>query len=180
MNKKYFWLIIIVLVLLAIVALRLASGEDVWLCTDGNWVKHGQPSAPMPIAYCPGGSAVNTNREGLAGEGSINNQPAPEVIISEPAIDGLVASPLKVNGQAKGNWFFEAVLPVKLFTAAGEELASTSGRAQSNWMTDQLVPFSATLNFTTTATSGYLLVARDNPSGLPENAAEVKIPVNFK
>jgi hypothetical protein len=47
-------------------------------------------------------------------------------------------------------------------------------------MTMEFVPFTAILNFTTTATSGYLVIAKDNPSGLPENDASLKIPVNFK
>lgn len=34
-------------------SLRLISGEDSWLCTNGQWVKHGQPAAPQPTEICP-------------------------------------------------------------------------------------------------------------------------------
>jgi len=177
MKKPYFWLIIVILLLAAAaaVALRLASGpEDNWFCTDGNWVKHGHPSAPMPTVYCPGGLPSE--------DGSVNPAPEviPEVIIASPAADSLIKSPLIVSGQARGNWFFEATLPVRLITATGEVIASGPGTAQSDWMTMEFVPFTAILNFTTTATSGYLVIAKDNPSGLPENDASLKIPVNFK
>lgn len=34
--------------------IRLFSGEDNWLCQNGEWVKHGIPSAPKPTKPCPG------------------------------------------------------------------------------------------------------------------------------
>jgi hypothetical protein len=30
----------------------LGGSEDDWICVDGEWVKHGYPSAPMPIEEC--------------------------------------------------------------------------------------------------------------------------------
>lgn len=105
-----------------------------------------------------------------------------EVMISKPLAGAVVTSPLMVTGRAKGTWFFEASLPVKLVDATGLVIAATPGQAQSDWMTEAMVPFKAELTFTasTTATSGYLIIAKDNPSGLPENAAAVRIPVKFK
>lgn len=32
--------------------LRVSTGEDTWLCVDGQWIKHGNPSAPMPTTSC--------------------------------------------------------------------------------------------------------------------------------
>jgi micrococcal nuclease len=32
--------------------IRLFSGEDDWLCQNGEWVKHGMPSAPKPNKPC--------------------------------------------------------------------------------------------------------------------------------
>jgi len=56
MNTKKFWLItVIFIVALAVVilALRFFSGdEDTWLCSGGQWVKHGHPSAPQPTTGC--------------------------------------------------------------------------------------------------------------------------------
>ena len=55
-------IIIIALASVAIVAsvatLRLLGGEDNWICENGNWVKHGSPSAPQPAAACPGSESV--------------------------------------------------------------------------------------------------------------------------
>ncbi|MFA5127152.1 MAG: hypothetical protein WC465_04135 [Patescibacteria group bacterium] len=51
---KFFIIIIILLVLLfaGVIVARLFSPEDTWLCQDGQWVKHGNPSAVMPTTPC--------------------------------------------------------------------------------------------------------------------------------
>ncbi len=48
-------LIALVLIAVAVAAVRFFAGgdEDAWICSDGQWVKHGQPSAPMPETGCP-------------------------------------------------------------------------------------------------------------------------------
>lgn len=38
--------------LLGIVALRLTTGEDLWICQDGKWVKQGSPRAGKPQTPC--------------------------------------------------------------------------------------------------------------------------------
>ena len=54
-------------------------------------------------------------------------------------------------------------------------------QAQSDWMTEEFVPFKAMLEFSapTTAT-GTLVLEKDNPSGLPENADSLIVPVKFR
>jgi len=44
--------IAMILVLLLIVAIKSFSKEDDWICKDGQWEKHGNPSAPMPEKTC--------------------------------------------------------------------------------------------------------------------------------
>jgi hypothetical protein len=45
-----------------------------------------------------------------------------------------------------------------------------------------MVPFQANLDFTIPENleRGYLVISKDNPSGLPEYDASFKIPVKFK
>jgi hypothetical protein len=92
----------------------------------------------------------------------------------------LISSPLEVTGEAKGNWFFEANIPVKLIDDSGQVVASIGGQAQTDWMTSDFVPFKATLKFATVASSGALIISKDNPSGLVENDAYIRIPVRLK
>lgn len=101
--------------------------------------------------------------------------------IDSPRPNTVVASPLQVTGQARGTWYFEAVFPVKLLDADGNVLAQGQGQAQSDWMTENFVPFKATLEFTAPTTgTGTLVLEKDNPSGLPQNADSLIVPVKFR
>ncbi len=68
--KKILWIVVVLLVVAgAVLAVRVFWGgdEDTWLCQDSNWVKHGNPSAPMPISGCGQEPSV-----GLANPASTN------------------------------------------------------------------------------------------------------------
>lgn len=110
--------------------------------------------------------------------------PPPEsdlnVIVDSPTPNAIVQSPLMVTGEARGTWYFEASFPVRLLDDQGNELAVAPAQAQGEWMTEEFVPFSVTLAFDTNAPGGTLVLEKDNPSGLPEHAASVRIPVRFR
>lgn len=97
-----------------------------------------------------------------------------------PALDGLARSPLRVTGEARGTWYFEATFPVALLDARGNELARSYAQAHGEWMTESFVPFEAELRFAPPATStGTLVLEKANASGLPEHADELRLPVRF-
>lgn len=101
--------------------------------------------------------------------------------VSTPRPNTVVQSPLSVEGMARGNWFFEASFPVRLIDASGIELGKVIAQAKGEWMTTEFVPFEATLTFTAPlSASGTLVLEKDNPSGLPEHADELRIPVTFE
>lgn len=100
--------------------------------------------------------------------------------VTEPMPDQIISSPLVVAGEARGSWYFEASFPVKLLDGNGSELARVPAQAQGDWMTNDFVPFKAVLNFGAPATAtGTLVLEKDNPSGLPQNADELRIPVRL-
>ncbi len=100
--------------------------------------------------------------------------------VSNPRPNQSVASPLTINGEARGYWFFEASFPVVLFDAEGNTLAQGIAQAKSDWMTEDFVPFESELQFAAPATvEGNLVLKKDNPSGLPENDDELIVPVLF-
>jgi uncharacterized membrane protein len=52
-NKSRFILLAIVLsIFLGVFTLRLFSGEDNWICQNGQWVKHGNPDFAAPKSIC--------------------------------------------------------------------------------------------------------------------------------
>jgi len=102
------------------------------------------------------------------------------VILKNPRPNQIVISPLQVSGEARGYWFFEAEFPVILEDSQGNVLARSIAFAQENWMTVDFVEFKSELIFDKPQTaSGYLILKKDNPSGLEENDDSLKIPVKF-
>lgn len=103
-----------------------------------------------------------------------------QIKVTKPLPDQFVESPLTIEGEARGTWFFEATFPVKLLDVKGEVIASNPAQAQDDWMTEDFVLFKAELIFEKPSTdTGILILKEDNPSGLPENDASIEIPVRF-
>jgi hypothetical protein len=100
--------------------------------------------------------------------------------VDKPTSGQFVSSPIEVTGQARGNWYFEASFPVKIYDGNGTELGIGPAQAEGEWMTENFVPFRIKLYFKKPATpNGTLVLQKDNPSGLPEYDAELRIPVKF-
>jgi hypothetical protein len=106
----------------------------------------------------------------------------PDLIeLRAPLPDAVVRSPLTVEGRARGTWFFEASFPVYLVDAHEDTIAVIPAQAEGEWMTQSFVPFKVTLSFTPPAShTGTLILSKDNPSGLPEHAAELRVPIRFR
>jgi len=54
MDKKFIYtaFVLALFIAMAIASLRLFSGEDNWICKDGQWTPHGHPSFSAPAAVC--------------------------------------------------------------------------------------------------------------------------------
>ena len=102
--------------------------------------------------------------------------------LDSPRPGEIVTSPLVIRGEARGYWFFEASFPIELVDETGRVLTGTIATAESDWMTEEFVPFEAVLEFESDSvrgSKGILVLKRDNPSGLPENDDALKIPVSI-
>ena len=93
-----------------------------------------------------------------------------------------VSNPIKIEGKARGGWFFEATFPIQLIDTNGNIIASTTARAESDWMTTDFVSFSAVLEYANSTTTGRALIvlSKDNPSDNPEFDQSIFIPVILK
>ncbi len=104
-----------------------------------------------------------------------------KVIVASPQAGVIITSPVVIQGQATGTWFFEAALPVQILDGNNAVVGRGVASAQADWMTEQLVPFAGTLEFTKPNTpTGWLVIKANNPSGLPEHNNEFRIPVRFE
>jgi len=110
--------------------------------------------------------------------------------LDSPKVGATIKSPLQVEGRARGTWYFEASFPIVLVDWDGKIIAESHAEAQSDWMTQDFVPFSGVIEFSSPVEGqsdapdfmkrGTLILKKDNPSGLPENDAALEIPVVFK
>ncbi len=135
----------------------VACTQEAKLCSDGSFV--GRTGPDCEFAPCP--------KEDL-------------IRVESPQANQTITSPLFIQGQARGFWFFEADFPIKLFDANSKLLATVIARAQDDWMTEDFVAFEADLEFDLPNTeTGTLVFQKDNPSGLPENADELRMSISF-
>lgn len=183
--------------------LFLSNGEDVWICQNNQWVKHGNPASPAPVDGCGIVKEIKNFEECIiAGYQILESYPSrcvtPEgkaffenignemekadlIEISNPRPNQVIKSPLVIEGRARGNWFFEASFPVYLLDGNGKKIGQAVAQAQGDWMTTDFVPFKATLEFAgETMATGTLILQKDNPSGLPENADQLFVPIKFE
>ena len=99
---------------------------------------------------------------------------------SSPRPNETVKSPLGIAGEARGYWFFEASFPAELFDADGQIIGTGIMQAEGEWMTEEFVPFRAEVGFSAPSTdTGFLVLKKDNPSGLPEHDDALEITLFF-
>ena len=167
MNKILIGIVIILIVVAAVVlGFRIFSGEDVWVCENGQWVRHGNPVAPMPTDPCDGEPNDIGREKGI--------------VINNPKTNQEISSPLIITGEATGPWYFEANFNAELLDGDGDSLGMAILIAQDEWMTENFVPFKGRLNFIKPQTpTGILRFLSSNPSGLPEHQKQFDVPIKF-
>ena len=122
----------------------------------------------------------NSNQNNSNAAPPVNKNYDDIIRVTTPKSNELITSPLKVSGEARGTWYFEASFPVRIEDADGHVLVQQPMQATADWMTENFVPFEGMLNFQTPSTSdGFLILEKDNPSGLQQNADELRIPIKF-
>ena len=107
------------------------------------------------------------------------------IVITSPVPGTEITSPLTVTGEARGYWFFEAVFPLILTDWDGRIIAEGYASAEGEWMTEDFVPFTGTLEFTELGKDVYshrgtLIFKKDNPSGEPQFDDALEMPVMIK
>ncbi len=150
-----------------------------WLNLENKKLIDKKRSCPQKLKTCPDGSVI------------YNSEPDCQLIlcpgekegilISSPKRSEKIKSPLKIEGQARGFWFFEGEFIAELYDDNKKLLGKTILRAKDNWMTENFVPFEGELIFSQPSTnSGILRFLSSNPSGLPEHQKIFQISIQFE
>ncbi len=179
-----------------------AGEKNAWVCENGQWQKIGEPKELLPPGRCGDEDKIsNFEMCSLAGYPVMESYPrqcktpggetfsenignelekTDLIKIDSPRPNQEISSPLIISGQARGTWFFEASFPVRLFGPSGNLLVVVPAQAKGDWMTEEFVPFEAKLDFVSPGSGkGLLVLEKDNPSGLAENADQLIVPVVF-
>ena len=51
-KNKFLIIVVILSIVFGVFTIRLFSGEDNWVCKNGQWIKHGNPSFNAPKSIC--------------------------------------------------------------------------------------------------------------------------------
>lgn len=105
------------------------------------------------------------------------------IIVDSPLPQRTISSPVTITGTARGTWFFEGSFPVSVVDWDGLIIGEGIAQAQSEWMTEDFVPFIATITYNIQQDAPYdrgaIILKKDNPSGLPEHDDAIEIPITF-
>ena len=164
MRKALMWSVIIALILVVLGSMSYFSrnGEDL--------VKKGLEDKGVAVADLPMPDEEKTA------------EASKEDLIQVTALESgaTIISPLAISGRARGYWYFEASFPIELRDSSDQVVTSTVAQASGDWMTEDFVDFTATLNFAPIGNaSGTLVLKKDNPSGEPALDDQLVIPVIY-
>ncbi|PIR83940.1 hypothetical protein COU18_00815 [Candidatus Kaiserbacteria bacterium CG10_big_fil_rev_8_21_14_0_10_51_14] len=157
MNTRTWWGVIIILTLIVIAL---------------GWILF---ATPAPVAAPTVTPTVN---EEPSEEVFDPSRPLHErVSVTSPKSGSSVEKTFTVEGMAPGNWFFEASFPIQVRDPENSKIGQAIAQAGADWMTTELVPFTATITVSNYSGPATLVLLRDNPSGLPENDDALEIPI---
>lgn len=102
--------------------------------------------------------------------------------VNFPRPNQKISSPLNIEGEARGSWYFEATFPIIVKDSSDNIIISSFATAQTDWMTEDFVAFKSQIIFETPerGSQGKIILQKDNPSGLPENDDFLEIPIIFE
>jgi len=101
------------------------------------------------------------------------------VVVEAPLPGAAVRSPLVVSGRARGGWFFEGEVWLRLLDRDRNVLARGFASARAEWMTPGFVAFEGALEYPRRSgpRRGILVVRRNNPSDDRSLDQALEIPV---
>lgn len=122
-----------------------------------------------------------TYAEDISEKITYKNATANTIIIDLPYPGAVTGKEFTVMGKARGTWFFEASFPIELIDSYDKSIVRAPAQAQGDWMTENFVPFKATIKVPEAYRGKATLILRkDNPSGMPERDASISLPITIE
>ena len=101
------------------------------------------------------------------------------IVVHTPQPFEKVTGTLVIKGEARGTFFFEGDFPVEVVLANGE-LIQHYAMADDEWMTEEFVPFTSTIDISGLEPQDVTIkLHRNNPSDNRENDMVMELPVTI-
>lgn len=112
--------------------------------------------------------------------GELTSDGGVAIVLDSPEGNAVVSSPLEVRGSVPGSWSFEADFGLEVRDATGAVLGEHYATLQGEWMTEDMVEFLGTIEFSTPSTeTGTLVLIKSNPSDDRDLDDQVEVPIRF-
>lgn len=109
------------------------------------------------------------------------NATANNIVVDLPFPGAVTGKEFSIVGKARGTWYFEASFPVKVLDKDGKVIFQHYAEAQSDWMTEEFVPFKVLVKVPQTYTGpATIVLEKDNPSGEAERDASISFPITIE
>ncbi|MFW6039844.1 MAG: Gmad2 immunoglobulin-like domain-containing protein [Gemmatimonadota bacterium] len=138
---------------------------------------------PAAVDSAPGGDSASPDRPPVPADVRAHIEEHADLVrLASPAPYQVIESPLEITGRARGPWYFEASFPVVLVNWDGLIIAEGYVTAEGDWMTEDFVPFSGTLEFEAPDFDerGTLILQKHNASSRRELDDALEVPVRFE
>lgn len=167
----------IIISITTVICLRIFSGEDNWVCNNGEWIKHGSPDLVKPNMPCGDFKSIEIDNKEESNKGYEND----DLKLDTFKENDLLNNKEIIKGKMKGNYFFEGTFPIIVEDLNGNVLGQTTTKITPGWETEDFVKFETEeiIFDNKNKKEGYLIFKNDNPSGLPEYEKTIKIKVKF-
>ncbi|MGE3931061.1 MAG: Gmad2 immunoglobulin-like domain-containing protein [Hyphomonadaceae bacterium] len=106
---------------------------------------------------------------------------APRAIeVTAPLGGAIVTSPLRVEGVAPNDWYFEAIFDARLLGPSGELLDEAPAQAQTDWTQPGPVPFVAEFDFAVPAPQDGIVVLTAYSGGEDEQSPPRELRIHVE
>ncbi|MBP9758239.1 GerMN domain-containing protein [Candidatus Dojkabacteria bacterium] len=108
------------------------------------------------------------------------SQKGEELQIFQPDSLSEIKSPLVIEGEVRGVWYFEGTFPIRIEDKDGNLIKQGIAQSSEDWMSDDWVGFRASIDFDVeNTTDAKIVFERSNPSGLPENEDQATFDITL-
>ena len=180
MPKTTFSFFIVIAVLAGVVLILIGNREPSSPSVNEDNIDPEPVACTMEAKMCPDGSFVGRTGPNCEFEACpiIKSVPADVqkaidekadlIQVTSPVAGVEVKNPISVSGKARGPWYFEGSFPLVVTDWDGIIIGQGFATAEGDWMTEDFVPFSGTVNFEggtgSSNNKGWLIFKKDNQS----------------